>query len=102
MANDNHGPILTGALFAAGGVGGYLAGRWLARRFVSKTEEGAGATNSSPRLLPAPRQSAPAGAGGGSTERPAWAGPGLSREFDAIFERHRGDIPIEYLRALAT
>jgi hypothetical protein len=78
MANDNPGPILTGALFATGGVAGYLAGRWIVDRLFSPNETGEVAAL---RRLPWSRT--------------------LPRRFDPIFERYRGDIPIEFLRALA-
>jgi hypothetical protein len=106
MANLQ-GALLTGALLAGGGVAGYLGGRWLVRRYAEGGDLGAAILG--PLGLdrgdakPAPNDAAgpPAPSAHDGKQLPATSTSRLPRRFDWIFEQHRGDIPIEYLRALA-
>lgn len=131
MANDNQGPLLTGVLLAGGGYAGYLAGRRLIDRWLSKHDV-AGAvhrpfsitalqTNARSAgivkaMLPSPTAKSTAHSVGAPAVRlPPVAHVGapprhaprrpivetLSTRFDPIFEQYRGAIPIEYMRALA-
>jgi hypothetical protein len=83
-----------GAL-ALGGAAGYAVARWL----VAPSREAEAATPAAtlaPEPVPSPKPIDEA--------RPISSPSqveGLPRDFDPIFERYRGAIPIEYLRALA-
>ena len=106
MSNDDStNLLLTGALFAGAGVVGFLG----ARRFAGDRPRPSAPTEPAPApsTLPAlPPPSVPSAVGTSNppgepaaTETPP---SGLSRRFDPIFDRHRGTIPIEFMRALAT
>jgi hypothetical protein len=100
--------IRTGALLAGLGVAGYYGARWL-----TAAPPAAAATLPPPRPSSEPRPKAAISAAPrhlpiidvGPVTSPdqveAPAVGGLPRHFDPIFERHRGSIPIEFLRALA-
>jgi hypothetical protein len=94
---------MTGALLVGGGVAGYLGGKRFVSRWLAKEDAAA----------PAARQAL---AAGGAATAPIMVHPGrlpppapaptskparLPRTFDPVFERYRGETPIEYLRALA-
>jgi hypothetical protein len=98
--------LVTGALLAGGGFAGYLGGRWLIRRYqeggdflsailgplgLDRDAASRSASEAGPKTPATP----------GAKPLPATSGSALPRRFDWIFEQHRGDIPIEYLRALA-
>ena len=87
MANDsNPGLILTTALLAGGGIAGYLGGQWIRDRWPPRGDKPANCAHLA---------STPTG------QPPAKDSRSISRRFDPIFERHRGSIPLAYLRALA-
>jgi hypothetical protein len=93
MAESNHKPqpLTTAVLLLAGGVAGYAVSRWLASRRQTGAGDSKAPASSTPDVAtpPAPPATRPAASR-------------LSRLFDPIFHRYRGDIPIEYLRALAS
>lgn len=112
-------PLAFGALLAGSGVAAYFGGRWLMRNCFEGEESNSG--------VPRP-STGPAGTGAGhrrdssSVERCAGrarclptgpASPAVPvapliltfpslRQFDEIFDAYRGEIPLEYMRALAT
>jgi Transglycosylase SLT domain len=107
MANLE-GALLTGALLAGGGVAGYLGGRWLIRRYAEGGDIRAailrplGLDRDVSKPAPGEAPGAPAPGTQHGTQLPTASATMLPRRFDWIFEQHRGDIPIEYMRALAT
>jgi hypothetical protein len=112
MADDaTTDPIVTGALFVGGGVAAYLGGRWLAGRLSPRQAAAPAApvTLSAPAVVPpsAPDATADAAPVSSPSQVDKELAPtppsrvALPRHFDPLLERHRGDIPIEYLRALA-
>ncbi len=109
MADDDDG-LTTGALLLGGGLAGYALSHWLtarrdhgpaARPSLALASASApvptATTPASPPTTPPPDEpvSSP------SQVDPGPASSSLPRDFDPIFEKYRGDIPIEYLRALA-
>lgn len=88
--------LLTGALLAGAGVVGYFGARWLLSPHAPATR---------PTTAPPPRESstplAPVQHATASAPAAAPSSSALPRTFDEVFNRHRGQIPIEYLRALA-
>jgi soluble lytic murein transglycosylase-like protein len=81
MAHDDLDPLTAGALVLGGAAAGYAIGARILEAWLR------------PRKAASPmpqRQTAAA-----APQQP------LSRRFDSVFERNRGSIPIEYLRALA-
>jgi hypothetical protein len=97
--SDVQGALLTGALIAGGGVAGYLGGRWLIRHYLEAGDLRT-AILGPLGLDDGPAGGSSANSGNERKQRPTASAP-LPRRFDWIFEQHRGDIPIEYLRALA-
>ena len=111
------GTLATSALLLGGGVAGYAFGRWVLApriaRAASAPPEPATAASAPARPSPNARPIVPSpdvtdgpvtspaqiDPIAGSIEPPS--DPRPSRRFDRIFDRHRGSIPIEYLRALA-
>ena len=96
------GALLTGALLAGGSVAGYLGGRWLIRRYVeSGGSRGVlGPLDFHQGAVPAALPPAAAASTHHGKQLPRASTSRLPRRFDWIFEQHRGDIPVEYLRAL--
>lgn len=92
MTTD-HDSIASGALLVCGGLVGYGVARWLRSRPAQATP-----MPPTLELAAAPVASTPPPVVDTPPTPPAGS---LPRTFDAIFERHRGAIPIEYLRALA-
>lgn len=104
------GALAMGALAAGGAFAGFLGGTWLARCCGDNAKLRAALLGRSVRNRAATIPRCPAGTAPppvpGSVS--VVAGPvsivaeaQLPRTFDWIFEQYRGDIPIEYLRALA-
>jgi len=107
MANLQ-GALVTGALLTGGGVAGYLGGRWLIRRWLEGGDLRTAILEPltfTRRPSAPPSSSNPSGTGATGSHQtkqvPANGASVLPRRFDWIFEEYRGDIPLEYLRALA-
>jgi hypothetical protein len=82
MAHDDLDLLTTGALLVGGAAAGYAIGARILDAWLHPPKPSAPTTPQ--------RQTAPAGP------------RALPRRFDAVFDRHRGSIPIEYMRALAS
>ncbi|MBP6627876.1 MAG: lytic transglycosylase domain-containing protein [Kofleriaceae bacterium] len=101
MANDDDG-LTTGALLLGGGLAGYAIGHWLIARRADAAPAPPTLAIAATTSTAAPSRSPPPLDEPVSSPSQVDAAPtSLSREFDPIFERYRGAIPIEYLRALA-
>ncbi len=119
MASDQD-TLATGALVVGGGLAGYALWRGLQpRRADAATSNAAVAVAADavaslpgtpmdpypdlPATPPVPSSAEPpvGPVTSPSQVEPSATSSGLSREFDPFFERYRGSIPIEYLRALA-
>jgi hypothetical protein len=100
--------IRTGALLAGLGVAGYYGARWLtaappAAAATLPPSRPTAEPRPMPAISPAPRHLPIIDVGPVTSPDQGEAPPAgtLPRHFDPIFERHRGSIPIEFLRALA-
>jgi len=114
MANDPDDGLTTGALLLGGGLAGYALSHWLNARRDDQAPAAAPPTVALAATAPATAIAATATTtpptatppldepvSSPSQVNPGPASPSLSRAFDPIFERYRGAIPIEYVRALA-
>ena len=107
MAHHDDTWIRTGALLAGLGVAGYYGARWL----TAAPPAAATLPPSRPTAEPRPKAAISAaprhlpiidvGPVTSPDQVEAPAAGSLPRHFDPIFERHRGSIPIEFIRALA-
>jgi hypothetical protein len=109
--------LATGALFVGGGVAGYALGRFvLARRSDARHAAPASAPSVQaheapmparphraprPSPVPSPTDVSPVSSPDQLDQVEMPKSAGLSRRFDMTFDKYRGGIPIEYLRALA-
>src|SRR5687767_13188144 len=117
---SNRDSLGTGALVVGGGLAGYALWRWLEPRRAEAAKSNGAVTVAAKAVAslpgtpmdpyPEPPATPPAPSSEESPVGPVTSpsqvdepttSSGLSREFDPIFERYRGSIPIEYLRALA-
>ena len=116
MSDDAADLLMSGALLAGAGVVGFLGARWLLGAHPTAAPVAAvpisttSVATIAPRLprprasdgpVTSPDQVATAPASVTSSQVDTSPAGALPRMFDPIFVRHRGDVPIEYLRALA-
>ncbi len=117
MADDTAtDAIVFGTLLVGGGLAGYLGGRWFVGRRATPVVvpavrpvaaiPAAAAEPARPEAIPSPLPAAEPGPVTTPDPSPRGDAPkaphgSLPRVFDPVFAQHRGEIPIEYLRALA-